>query len=175
MSYEAEMVERLNLIRDVRDRMRDFAELNTLIDDQESTDRQISFAIDVVLEWSSASPPPIGPLSVATLPRRILLDGVTAELLESAALLLFRNDLPFSTGGVTVQFAQHQHYAALAQMYYQRYRGELREYKVSINHQQAVDGTSGIHTQWVLVNRPTRFLFDDVFSGNLLAGSPPPI
>lgn len=168
-AHEQELLDRMELIREVRDRMRDYAELNTLIDGEESTDREISYAADLVLDYATMTPPPVGVLGMHDLPRKLLIDGIIAELLESVAFLLYRNQLTFQTGGVAVQFDQAQNCMMLSQGLGERFRRELDRLKVSINHQQAVDGTGGIRTQWSLVNRPTRALFDQVFSGGRLA------
>lgn len=167
-AYEEEVLARRSLVRRVRTKMRDFPELNTLIDREENSVEMILDAIDVTLERVNHTPPPVGFFSARNVRLDLMMDGIISELLESAAILLFRNNLSFSTGGFTVQLDQHHNYLALAQRFYERFRQELSYWKVAINHQLAVDGTGGIFSDWVVVNRPTRYYFNDFLSGSLI-------
>ena len=165
---ESEVLERRKLTRMVRSKMRDMPELNTLIDGEENSDELIYDAIDITLSRVNTVPPRLGVFLARNTPLHILMDGVIFELLESAAILLTRNYLQFSTGGFTVDPPQYGLYQSMADKYWQRFRSEIQQYKVSLNHQLAVDGSGGIFSDWLIVNRPTRFYFNDLLSGSLI-------
>ena len=153
----------------MRSKMRDFPEMNTLFDGEDNSTEEILDAIDIVLSRITDSPPPLGLYTVQRTPIYLLLDGVIAELLESGSILLMRNYLQFSTGGFTIDPPQYMLYRQWASEYYQRFRSELNLFKVAENHQRAVDGSGGLFSDWIIVNRPTRYLFNDVLRGSLLA------
>lgn len=167
-AFERELLARRAMMRLVRNKMRDFPELNTLIDREENSDELILDAMDITLARINGTPPPVGAFYVANTRQDILLDGIIAELLESAAILAFRNNLAFSTGGFSVQLDQHHNYLMLSQQYYSRFMSSLQQWKVSINHQLAVDGTGGIFSDWLAVYQPARYYFNDLLRGSLI-------
>src|SRR4051812_25966152 len=91
------------LISTVRLYLRDYAELNRLIQGVEHSDRMILWAIaDAVDDWNS-TPPLIPAAQLENFPSKsLLLRGIVISLLESVGLLQTRNHLTFSDGGIQV-------------------------------------------------------------------------
>jgi len=156
LTYAQELDSRRQLIERIRVHTRDWAELNRLIEGEEHSDRMILMAIQDILDDYNNSPPPIGVRFVTDFPNwRLLIDGILAVLLESAALLYARNDVAYAHAGTQVQFNQSQTYMQMSQMYWQRYEAKKKEQKVSENMQQAVAATGGFFSDFVLTFRPT--------------------
>ena|SRR3990172_8510011 len=160
---EREILERRELARRVRAFMRDSPELNTIIDGVESSDELTQDAIELVIDEVNSTPPPIGAFLAQHIPVPILQDGVVSRLIESAAILLMRNDLAFSAGDVTVQLGQAQSYLPLAKYFRDRYESSRDRWKIAMNHQAALDAAGGVFSDWILVSRPSRFFLRDVF------------
>jgi hypothetical protein len=143
MSYDAdEILARRAFVRRVRDRLRDYPDLNTLMEGEEHYDIHIERRVEETLADFNAVPPLIGNYDVANFPNiDILLDGVMARLLESSALLYLRNDLDFVAGSVTVRLPQPQTYLAVANQKRASYQQRARELKVALNKEMAVDAS----------------------------------
>lgn len=159
---DTEFLARRSLERRVRDHMRDYVELNTLTDGEESSSAMIQHAIDALLEKINSMPPPIGILLVRDLPLDMAIDFCTSWLLESASILMMRNDLQFSAGGLTVQLDQYRMYLQVAASRRQRFDVALKEWKGALNMQQAVDGAGGVYSDWTIVNA-SRYFWRDAY------------
>jgi hypothetical protein len=127
----------------VREFMRDYAELNRLVAGEESSDRQIAWAILDTLDDFNTTPP---------FPSRsLLLRGVVSTLLESIGLLQTRNHLQFSDGGITVGINDKTPYL---QSWIQLFRGKYEDgklkLKVAYNIESAWGG--GIHSEFRFIN-----------------------
>lgn len=84
---------------------RDFPELNRLVAGQESSDRQIAWAVlDAMSDFNGT--PPLGTVSLDELLGRgqqaLLLRMTTISLIESIGLLQTRNHINYSNGGINV-------------------------------------------------------------------------
>ena len=79
--------------------IRDFPELNRLIEGHETSDRMIAFALmDTLDDWNS-TPPLIEPASLESFPSfHLLIRGSIIRILESVGLLQTRNQLTYSDG-----------------------------------------------------------------------------
>ena len=86
---------------DVRSWIRDFPELNRLINGEESSPRMVQFAAHLALdEWNALSP--VQFTSVSDFPNKLILTTLTViHLLTSVGILHSRNKLPYSDGGFT--------------------------------------------------------------------------
>ena len=83
--------------------LRDFPELNRLIDGQETSDRMLAWSVIDALDDFNNTPPFIGNFTVGNFPyRSLLLRGSVITVLESVGLLQTRNQLQYSDGGITV-------------------------------------------------------------------------
>ncbi len=89
-------------VGNVRAYMRDYPELNRLIKGEEHSDRLIAFAaIDALDDFNST--PPMTQYQFTNFPSKaLLLRGTVITLLESIGLLMTRNHLNFSDGGIQV-------------------------------------------------------------------------
>ena len=98
----------IKLVEHVRSYMRDYPDLNRLVDGYESSDRMIARAIDkVVSDWNQAPPHGVGMVDVRSVvapggPLSAFIDGIVAELLLSVAILQDRNNLPYTDGQFSV-------------------------------------------------------------------------
>src|SRR3954468_4840113 len=91
-----------NLVASVRSFLRDYKELNRLIAGEESSNRQIVWAICDALDDYNTTPP-FTQFDLNTFPSRsLLVRATTISLLESIGLLQTRNHLSWSDGGLTV-------------------------------------------------------------------------
>ena len=141
------------IIAIIRMYLRDFPELNRLIRGEETSDRMIAWAIVDVLDDWSATPPFLGPVTIDRFPSLSLLrDGVTARVLESAALLQARNQLSFNDGGITVSVSDKaQLYMNFVQIFWNRYEEKKNRFKASQNIEEAMSGGGQI-SEYYLVN-----------------------
>jgi len=136
----------------VRAYMRDFPELNRLITGQESSDRQIQWAImDTLDEWN-ATPPFLGKATLRNMPPiSMLRDGIAAYLIESVAILQTRNEVSFSDGGLTVQIAPARANLQISALLRERFLQKMGKYKDSQNIEAAMD-VSGTNSELYYVN-----------------------
>lgn len=85
---------------------RDFPELNRLLRGEESSDRQVLWAVFDALSDFNGTPPFLGPFSLDDLLLRnqhaLLLRMTVIALIESVGLLQTRNHLNYSNGGINV-------------------------------------------------------------------------
>jgi hypothetical protein len=135
----------------VREFMRDYAELNRLVAGEESSDRQIAWAILDTLDDFNTTPP-FTQFGLISFPSRsLLLRGVVSTLLESIGLLQTRNHLQFSDGGITVGINDKTPYL---QSWIQLFRGKYEDgklkLKVAYNIESAWGG--GIHSEFRFIN-----------------------
>lgn len=143
-------------IRRVREHARDYPQLNTLVSGEEHSNSQIVSAMRLTLSRINSTPPDIGSFGVSNVPESILMDGVIAMLLESAYLILARNDLAFQAGGASVQRTQVQSYLMMSRELFSRFTQEMRLWKIAMNHEMAIAASGGIFSEMLVVNRPTR-------------------
>ena len=105
------------VVEDVRTYLRDSTGLNTLLSGKvESQDYNIENAIKMALSFYNVMTP-ISNDTITTMPYGFLINDAVVECLLSAGILHTRNDLQYSSGGVTVndhsQGAAYQGYAQL--------------------------------------------------------------
>jgi len=126
----------------VRMYLRDFVQLNRLIQGYESSPRQIAWAlIDALDDWNS-TPPFLGTTTIMNFPsRHLLCRGATITLLEGIALLQMRNQLSFSDNGVTVSVSDKapmiMQWLSMAKASYEQKKAA---FKSSQNIEMAMDG-----------------------------------
>lgn len=86
----------------VRMFMRDYPALNRLIQGQEHSDRLIAWAIMDAIDDFNSTPPFTGYQLNSFPSKYLLLRATVISLLESIGLLMTRNHLTFSDGGIQV-------------------------------------------------------------------------
>ncbi len=90
----------------VRTYLRDFTELNRIVAGEESSDRQILWAIFDAISDFNGTPPFLGNTSIEDLlansQHGLLLRMTVCSLIESVGLLQTRNHINYSNGGISV-------------------------------------------------------------------------
>ncbi len=135
----------------VRMFMRDYPELNRLIQGHEHSDRLIAWAIvDAVDDFNTT--PPITNYGLINFPsRHLLLRGATISLLESLGLLQTRNHLSFSDGGIQVGVSDKTPMIqSWLQMHSNKYEQKKKELKISLNIEGGWGG--GVHSEYNWAN-----------------------
>jgi len=141
------------LVLVIREYMRDRPELNRLIKGQESSDRQIAWAIADGLDVFNTTPPFIGAYNLENFPSISLLKRLAvADLLESVALLQVRNHLSYNDGGISVSVSdKFNTLMNWAQMYRTSTLARVDRIKRAINVEQALSGP-GVFSEYFVVN-----------------------
>jgi hypothetical protein len=140
------------LINTVRMYLRDYPELNRLIQGVEHSDRMIAWAIaDAIDDWNS-TPPLIPAIQLQNVPSKsLLLRGIVISLLESIGLLMTRNHLTFSDGGIQVGVSDK---TPLIQSWLQlignRYEEKKQKLKIAINIE--LGWGQGLHSEYLWTN-----------------------
>lgn len=140
-------------IQSVRLFMRDFDILNLLIRGEESSDRMIAWAtMDFLSNYNGT--PPFSSFTLDDLFNYNLqffaIRGTVISVLQSLMILYARNHLPFSDGGLSVNFNDKapliQSMLALFQSAYEQ---DKRQIKTAINVMGIMDaGPSGVHSDY---------------------------
>jgi hypothetical protein len=136
----------------VRAFMRDHAELNRLTQGVEHSDRLICWAIaDAIDDWNT-TPPLIGPVDIYNFPsKRLLIRATVINLLESVGLLMTRNHLTFSDGGVQVGISDKTPLIqSWIQMFKNDYESKKLRLKVAMNIENAWGG--GVSSEYAWIN-----------------------
>jgi len=131
------------LINDIRLEMRDYEELNKLINGQENSDRVIARAIRSVLTHFNGMPPLIkATYAWDTFPNRgLLITGVVGRLQRQVADLDNRNFFPASDGQVGIPSRQKGQFVfQAASQKWQEFVQEARLLRVSLNYTEALGG-----------------------------------
>lgn len=136
----------------VRSFIRDYSELNRLIDGEESSNRQIVWAIMDTLDDFNTTPPIIQAFSVSNFPSRsMLIRGVVCSLLESIGLLQTRNHINFSDGGLQVGINDKTPFIqSWLQIFRNSYEDKKVKLKVALNIESAWGG--GVYSEYAFVN-----------------------
>lgn len=132
----------------VRDFMRDYSEVNRLIQGEEHSDRLIVWAILDALEDFNTTPP-MTSYSLTTFPSKgLLLRGTVINLLQSVGLLMTRNHLTFSDGGIQVGVSDKtpliQSWIQLFTNVYEQKKDRL---KIALNIENGWGG--GVHSEYL--------------------------
>ena len=132
----------------VRAFMRDYPELNRLIKGEEHSDRLIAWAVIDALEDFNTTPP-LTKYGLATVPsKHLLLRGTVISLLESVGLLMTRNHLTFSDGGIQVGVSDKTPLIqSWIQLFTNKYEQKKKELKVALNIEGGWDG--GVHSEYL--------------------------
>ena len=135
-------------VQEVRAYMRDYPELNRLIDGEESSDRMIVWAIIDALDDFNATPPPVT-FSFDQIPRSMLRIGTVIRLLESVILLSIRNQLAYSDGGINLNLDKSGMLLQMRGMLEASWEQKKKEWKISQNIAQ---GYSSISSEYWILN-----------------------
>jgi hypothetical protein len=140
-----------SMVSQIRLFIRDYPELNRLIAGEESSNRQIVWAIIDTLDDFNTTPP-FTTFSLTNFPSRsVFVRGVVCSLLESIGLLQTRNHLTFSDGGIQVGISDKTPYIqSWLQVFRNAYEEKKQRIKVAYNIETAWGG--GIFSEFRFIN-----------------------
>ena len=136
---------------------RDFAELNLLIQGEESSDRMIAWATMDFLSDFNASPPTTAMTLEEMYSRRMqsfAIRGTVITLLQSLMLLYIRNSVPFSDGGISANLNDRAPMVQAAlQLFQSAYEQTKRLIKTEINVAALLDSSSsGLLSDYTVIS-----------------------
>ena len=150
----------VNLIALIRAKLRDYPELNMLVEGRETSDREIAFAIMEAVDDFNSTPPLISAYTVEDFPSvSLLIRGSIINVLESVGLLQTRNHMTYSVGqGVQVSVSDKTPMLMnWINLYTTQYENKKIRLKKALNLQGALNGT-GVPSEYLYVNG----YFDDL-------------
>tara|TARA_Y100000114_G_scaffold157273_1_gene188688 strand:- start:3628 stop:4158 length:531 start_codon:yes stop_codon:yes gene_type:complete len=150
----------LSTIALVRAKLRDYPELNRLIEGRETSDKEIAFAIMEAIDDFNTTPPLIGSYNLESFPSMsLLIRGTIINILESVGLLQTRNQMSYSDGqGVGVGISDK---TPLLLNWIQLYQGQYEQKKFRLKQALNLGGAlngGGVPSEYVLING----YFDDL-------------
>ena len=146
-----------NFVQSIRYYLRDFPELNRLIDGEESSDKMIAWAIIDAIEDFNGTPPVLGTYTFSQLIQQgqasLLRKGAIINLLISVGILQTRNNLPFSDGGLNVAVSDKtpllQSWISILTPQWEQKKKEIK----SVWNVESLFGEgSGTHTEYFLLD-----------------------
>lgn len=144
----------------VRAKMRDYPELNRLIEGHETSDREIAFAIMEAIDDFNTTPPLIAPYKLEDFPSMsLLIRGSIIMVIESIGLLQTRNQMQYSDGqGISVSVSDKGPMLMnWINLFAQNYEQKKFRLKQAINLGTALNG-KGVASEYSLING----YFDDL-------------
>lgn len=128
--------------------LNDTAELNRLIRQEESDDDKLDLAIRLTIDDWNITPPLLSTVTISTFPSiYFLIHGAAIQVLKSAGILQSRNQLEYSSGGLTVRtFDKTQLYQSWIIHFVNDYERKKLEYKKFINIESSWPG--GVHSEY---------------------------
>jgi hypothetical protein len=135
----------------VRNFIRDYPDLNRLIKGEEHSDRMIAFAILDAIDNFNITPPMTG-YGLNNFPsKHLLLRGTVITLLESVGLLMTRNHLNFSDGGIQVGVSDKTPLIqSWIQLFTNKYEDLKNKLKIALNIEGGWGG--GVHSEYMWVS-----------------------
>lgn len=132
----------------IRAYMRDYPELNRLFQGEEHSDRLIAFAVIDAMEDFNTTPPMTN-YRLHNFPSKSLLRmGTIINLLESIGLLMTRNHITFSDGGVQVGISDKTPLIqSWIQLFTNKYETKKDRLKVALNIEGGWGG--GVHSEYL--------------------------
>jgi hypothetical protein len=146
-----------DFVQVVRLYLRDFPELNRIVAGEESSDRQIAWAIHDALSDFNGTPH-FTTLMLEDLlqlnQHALLLRMTTISLIESVGLLQTRNHINYSNGGINVGVNDKTPLLMNWLQYFRAFTDQMKQrVKVAINIQGILGpGNSGVHSELWAVN-----------------------
>lgn len=140
---------REQFVERVRVYMRDTPATNALLDDVETSQTMMDFAVDLAIDDFNTTPPKIGTWTYTTFPSlELLLYGTIIHVLQSAGLLQSRNQLTFVDGGIQVATSDKTPlYQSWINTFKQNYETLKLRWKKSTNLESCY---GGVHSEYLL-------------------------
>lgn len=132
--------------------LNDTPQLNRLVRQEESNDERLDLALLLAVDDYNVTPPLLGNLTVANFPSLwMLIYGATIQVLRSQGLLQSRNELAYSSGGVSVRiFDKTQNYQSWIAQFVAEYERKKQNYKIAQNISGALGG--GVSSEYAVLN-----------------------
>jgi len=132
--------------------LNDTPDLNRLIRTYESTDEKLDLAMILAVDDYNVTPPLLSTAQVANFPSLyLLIYGASIQVLRSAGLLQSRNELAYSSGGVSVRiFDKTQLYQSWIAQFVAEYERKKQNFKISLNINSALSG--GVSSEYSMLN-----------------------
>lgn len=132
--------------------LNDTPELNRLIRREESTDEKLDLAMDLATDDYNITPPMLGVSTLGNFPSLyLLIYGSTIQVLRSAGILQSRNELAYSSGGVSVRiFDKTQLYQSWINQFIAEYERKKQNFKIATNINNAMAG--GVASEYSILN-----------------------
>ena len=133
----------------VRAFMRDYAGLNRLIKGEEHSDRLIAWAVVDALDDFNTTPPMTNYQLNRFPSKSLLIRGTVINLLESVGLLMTRNHLSFSDGGVSTGGLSDK--TPLIQSWIQLFTNKYEDKKFKLKVALNIEGGwgEGVHSEYL--------------------------
>ena len=144
----------LNTIALVRAKMRDYPELNRLIEGRETSDREIAFAIMECIDDFNMTPPLLGTFTLESFPSiSLLINGSIINIITSVGLLQTRNHMSYSDGqGVQVSVSDKgPQLMNWMNLFTQTYEQKKFRLKQALNLGNALNG-SAVPSEYAIIN-----------------------
>ena len=138
---------------------RDFPELNRIVSGEESSDRQIAWAVLDALSDFNGTPPFLGNFSIEDLLQRqqhsLLLRMTVIALIESVGLLQTRNHINYSNGGISVGVNDK---TPMLMNWLQAFQTKTEQMKMRVKVSLNIEGilgpsNSGVFSEYWSINR----------------------
>ena len=128
--------------------LNDTAELNRLIRQEESNSDKLDLAIRLTIDDYNITTPLIGNVTITSYPSiYLLIHGAAIQTLKSSGILQSRNQLEYSSGGITVRtFDKTQLYQSWIMQFYEDYERKKMDLKKFINIESSWPG--GVHSEY---------------------------
>lgn len=132
--------------------LNDTPELNRLIRRQESTDAKLDLAMRLAIDDYNITPPMLGTTTIENYPSLFLLIyGSSIQVLRSAGLLHSRNELVYSSGGVSVRiFDKTQLYQSWIAQFVAEYEQKKANFKIAQNVNSSL--ASGVQSEYSILS-----------------------
>lgn len=135
----------------VRSKLRDYPELNRLIEGVETSDRQIAAALFETLEDYNSTPPLIAPAALQGFPSSdLLVNGTICAVLESVGILQTRNQMNYTDGQTQVSVNDKTPLLmSWINIFRNRYESKKKGLKMAINLQTALGNPTGVSSEYL--------------------------
>ena len=153
---DLELLEQLTLI--LRDYLMDEEETNHLIEGQEFSDKKLSMAILLALDYYNSTITPLTTVALDAFPSlSLLLDGAAIFALKSAIFKYLRNALNYNDAGVQVSVEEKaaEYERTLSRML-QEFNSKAQAMKESINLEGCYGGFNSEYLNLYIVGRRMR-------------------
>ncbi len=130
--------------------LNDTPQLNRLIRREEADDAKLDLAIRLAIDDYNITTPPLQVVSVTNFPSIwLLIYGSSIQVLRSNGLLQSRNELVYSSGGVSVRTSDKtQLYQSWIAQFFADYETKKKHFKISLNVTSAMTSGIGVYSEY---------------------------